>query len=85
MGWGGLGKRIFAARLSPMVRESTNLLPELKGRRHAVNQVSAARFTKSNVLWDLELTEAAMDSFDQASNQDQRALAVFLLFRDRTD
>lgn len=71
--------------LSPMVRNLTNLLPELKGRRHAADYDPAARFTKSSVLRDLELTEAAMDSFDQAPNQDQRALAVFLLFRERAD
>ena len=71
--------------LSPMVRDLANLLPELRGRRHAADYDPGARFTKSNVLRDLDLTGAAMDSFDRAPYEDQRALAVFLLFRERTD
>ena len=71
--------------LSTEVRKLTNLLPELKGRRHAADYDPAARFTKSSVLRDIEATEVAMDSFDGASSEDQRALAVFLLFRERRD
>ena len=71
--------------LSPMVRHLTNLLPDLKGRRHAADYDPAARFTKSSVLRDIEATEVAMASFDTAPAEDQRALAVLLLFRDRPD
>ena len=66
-----------------MVRKLTNLLPDLKGRRHAADYDPAARFTKSSVLRDIEATEVAMDSFDAAPSEDQRVLAVLLLFRER--
>ena len=71
--------------LSPLVRKLTNLIPDLKGRRHAADYDPAARFTKSDVLRDIEATELAMDSFDAAPSDDQRTLAVFLLFRERPD
>ena len=71
--------------LSPAVRKLTNLLPDLKGRRHAADYDPAARFTKSDVLRDIEATEAALDAFDSAPSEDQRELAVLLLFRERPD
>ena len=71
--------------LSPMVRKLTDLVPDLKSRRDAADYDPAARFTKSEVLTDIATTKAAMDSFDQAPNQDQRTLAVLLLFRERAD
>lgn len=71
--------------LGTEVRKLTSLLPDLKGRRHAADYDPAARFTKSGVLRDIEATELAMSAFDTAPSEDQRALAVLLLFRDRTD
>ena len=63
----------------------TDLLPDLRGRRHAADYDPAARFAKSDVLKDIEVAEAALDAFDSALNDDQRELAVFLLFRERPD
>ena len=71
--------------LSPKIRRLTNLLPELRGRRHAADYDPAARFTKSEVLRDIAATEAVLDAFDSSSNDDQRELAVLLLFRERPD
>lgn len=71
--------------LSPQIRKLTSLLPELRGRRHAADYDPAARFTKSEVLRDIAATEAVLDAFDSSSNDDQRELAVLLLFRERPD
>ncbi len=60
-------------------------MPDLRGRRHAADYDPGASFTKADIVSDLEVIEAAMDSFDSAPLEDQRALAVLLLFRKRTN
>lgn len=74
-----------ARTLSTPVRTLTDLLPDLMGRRHAADYDPGAEFTKSEVLGDIGATEAALDAFDRSSANDQRELAVFLLFRERPD
>lgn len=71
--------------LSSEVRELTTLFTDLRGRRHAADYDPEARFTKSEVLTVIDVTEDALNTFDSASNDDQRELAVLLLFRDRPD
>ncbi len=74
-----------ARRLSPKVRRLTSLMPDLMGRRHAADYDPGVSFTKQGVQRDIEVIEAAMDSFDSTPREDQRALAVLLLFRKRTN
>ena len=71
--------------LSLEIRELTTLLTDLRGRRHAADYDPAARFTKSEIQTVIKAAEDALDAFDSSSANDQRELAVLLLFRDRPD
>ena len=70
--------------LPPDVRNLTRVVTDLKSRRHSADYDPSARFTKSGVSRDMQTAVVAMDRFDRAGIDDQRALAVFLLFRERS-
>ena len=55
----------------------------LKTLRLAADYDPGARFTKSQVSREMARAGAAMDRFEDAEMEDQRALATILLFRRR--
>ena len=67
--------------LRPMgiFRNFARLFVEMQGQRHSVDYDPDAIFDKSQILQDIDDTEAAINRFDEAPRQERRAFAIYVL------
>ena len=65
------------------IQDFANTFVTLQEKRHKADYDPQARSKKSEVLIDINLTEKAMDAFQQVPVADRRAFAAFVIFRSR--
>ena len=69
----------FSRRIVDFASEFVRLQP----RRHLADYDPDARFTKKEVEGDVFMAAVSIDMFDDASEEERRAFAAWVLFRER--
>ena len=64
---------------SNVIRDFATLFVEMQQKRHTADYDPDARFTKSDVMKDIERVDDAIDQFSHEPVKDRRAFAIYLL------
>ena len=71
------------AKFPKGIEDFGNAFVELQGKRHSADYDPVARFTKSEVIADIERVEAVIAGFENESKKDRLAFCTFVLFKRR--
>lgn len=70
-------------KFSDEIQDFANAFVTLQEKRHDADYDPFAKFTKSEVLADIELADAAIKKISSATASDARAFAIHVLFKNR--
>lgn len=63
------------------VEDFGNLFAQMQEKRHKADYDPHAKFAKSSVCLDIDLTEKVMADFEAVAKSDKRAFAAYVLFK----
>ena len=61
------------------IQDFAELFIEIQAKRHSADYDPDAAFDKSNVLQDIDVSEDAINRFNEAPRRDRRAFAIYVL------
>lgn len=70
-------------KFSQEIQDFANAFGTLQEKRHEADYDPNIKYTKSEVIVDIQLANAAIESFSRADKKERRAFAAYILMRKR--